>query len=295
MHWHLAGRKVVLVDADPQWSVVRLAERQRALAMQSSGAWRREIAKHVEPLEFASTSPCRIRWRSVEAGPQRDARAELVTRVLADLFEGPVVVVASSLSLADDELFAEERAHVQAAVAKRRAEFATARVLARRALAALGAPPVALVPAPDRAPVWPPGYVGSISHCADHCAVAVARSRDVSSLGLDVEDLRELDPSMRDLVLTPAERRWLRAQPDALQPMLPIVIFSAKEAYYKCQYPITHGFLDFQDVELTIAWAAGTFEARVEREGWPAVVARLAGRFLIADGRVSCGVTLAKG
>ncbi|WP_316189375.1 hypothetical protein [Bradyrhizobium sp. SZCCHNRI2013] len=68
----------MLVDTDPQWSVVQLAERQRALAMQSSGAWRREIARHVESLEFASTSPFRIRWRPVEAGPQRDARAELV-------------------------------------------------------------------------------------------------------------------------------------------------------------------------------------------------------------------------
>ncbi|MGJ5096583.1 4'-phosphopantetheinyl transferase family protein [Bradyrhizobium oligotrophicum] len=215
-------------------------------------------------------------------------------KAIAELFDGPVVVAASSLSLAEDELFSEERAHIQAAVAKRRAEFATARILARRALASLGASPVALVPTPDRAPVWPPGYVGSISHCADYCAVAVARSRDVPSLGLDVEDLRELDPSMRDLVLTPAERQWLRGQPDALQPMLPIVIFSAKEAYYKCQYPLTRGFLDFQDVELAIAWAAGTFEARVMKEDWPAAVARLAGRFRVADGRVSCGVTLAQ-
>lgn len=203
------------------------------------------------------------------------------------------MVAASALSPADDGLFLEERAHVQAAVAKRRAEFATARILARKALAALGAPSVALVPGPDRAPVWPPGFTGSISHCTDYCAVAVARSRDVASLGLDVEDLRELDPSMHDLVLTPAERNWLRAQPAALQPMLPIVIFSAKEAYYKCQYPITRGFLDFQDVELGLAWATGTFEARVLKQGWPAAVARLDGRFLIAEGRVGCGVALA--
>jgi 4'-phosphopantetheinyl transferase EntD len=213
-------------------------------------------------------------------------------RAIAELFGGPVVVAASVLSLADDGLYPEERAYIQAAVAKRRAEFATARILARKALATLGAAPVALVPKPDRAPVWPSGYTGSISHCANYCAVAVARSSDVRSLGLDVEDLRELDRSMLDLVLTPGERRWLRAQPDALQPMLPIVIFSAKEAYYKCQYPITHGFLDFQDVELSIEWEAGRFEAQIRKEGWPAAVARLAGRLLVADGRVSCGVML---
>ncbi|UFZ05124.1 4'-phosphopantetheinyl transferase superfamily protein [Bradyrhizobium ontarionense] len=213
---------------------------------------------------------------------------------IADLFRGPVAIETSALWLAEHELYPEERAHIQNAVPKRRAEFATARILSRRALAAVGAPSVALVPTADRAPVWPSGYTGSISHCADYCAVVVARSRDVRSLGLDVEDLRELEPTMLDLVLTPTERRWLCAQPATLRPLLPIVIFSAKEAYYKCQYPITRGFLEFRDVELAIEWASGTFEARVLKEGWPAAVARLSGRFLVDDDRVGCGVELAQ-
>ncbi|WP_064742411.1 4'-phosphopantetheinyl transferase superfamily protein [Bradyrhizobium sp. ORS 375] len=210
---------------------------------------------------------------------------------IAALFPGPVVVEASTL-LPDAELFADECAFVQAAVPKRRAEFASARVLARKALAALGAPLVSLVPAPDRSPVWPLGYTGSISHCSDYCAVVVARSRDIRSLGLDVEDKRELDPAMQDLVLTRAERQWLESQLPVLRPVLPILIFSAKEAYYKCQYPITGGFLDFQDVELAIEWASGTFEARVLKTGWPAAVARLSGRFVVDPDRVGCGVAL---
>lgn len=214
---------------------------------------------------------------------------------IADLFRSPVGVEASALSLADGELFPEERAFIQAAVPKRRAEFATARILARRALAALGAPPIPLVPTPDRAPVWPSGYTGSISHCTDYCAVVVARSRDVASLGLDVEDLRELEPAMQTLVLTPAERRWVGAQPKAIQSVLPILIFSAKEAYYKCQYPITRGFLDFQDVGLSIEWASGTFEARVLKAAWPAAVARLSGRFVVDPDRVGCCVEFVQG
>jgi len=216
-------------------------------------------------------------------------------RPIAALFRHPVAVAASKLSLADHELYPDELAHIQGAVPKRRAEFATARLLARKALASLGATPMSLVPAPDRAPVWPLGFTGSISHCADYCAVAVARSGDFRSLGLDVEDLRVLDPTMLDLVLTDGERRWLRAQPESLQPTLPILIFSAKEAYYKCQYPITRGFLEFEDVELTIDWAAGTFEARVLKEGWPPVLARRPGRFAIDAERVYCGVELAQG
>jgi 4'-phosphopantetheinyl transferase EntD len=213
---------------------------------------------------------------------------------IAELFRSPVAIETSALSPAEHELYPEERAHIQKAVPKRRAEFATARILARRALAALGAPSVALVPTADRAPVWPSGYTGSISHCANYCAVVVALSRDVRSLGLDVEDLRELEPTMLDLVLTSAERRWLHGQPEALRPLLPIVIFSAKEAYYKCQYPITHGFLEFHDVELSIEWASGRFEARVLKAGWPAAVACLSGRFVVDDDRVGCGVELAQ-
>lgn len=216
-------------------------------------------------------------------------------RALPELFRSPVAIAASTLSVVDGELYPEERAHVENAVTKRRTEFAAARVLARQALASLGAPPVPLVPSPDRAPVWPFGYTGSISHCADYCAVVVARCHGVQSLGLDVEDLRVLEPSMLDLVLTPGERQWLDAQPAALRPMLPIVMFSAKEAYYKCQYPITRGFLDFHDVELAITWSAGTYEARVVKPGWNTAVTRLAGRFLIADGRVACGVELKAG
>ncbi|MGY3453343.1 4'-phosphopantetheinyl transferase family protein [Bradyrhizobium sp. USDA 4353] len=213
---------------------------------------------------------------------------------IATLFQCPVAVEASALSPAEIGLFPEERAFIQAAVPKRRAEFATARILARRALGALGAAPIPLVPGPDRAPTWPPGYTGSISHCDNYCAVVVARSRDVVSLGLDVENRRELDRAMQDLVLTPTERKWAAAQPEAHRPMLPILIFSAKEAYYKCQYPVTRGFLDFQDVELAIDWTSGTYMVRVLKPAWPAAVACLSGRFLIDDDRVGCGVELAQ-
>ncbi|WP_035644282.1 4'-phosphopantetheinyl transferase [Bradyrhizobium sp. ORS 285] len=211
------------------------------------------------------------------------------------LFRCPVAVEASGLSPAEMGLFPEERAFIQAAVPKRRAEFATARILARKALGALGAAPIPLVPGPDRAPTWPRGFTGSISHCDNFCAVVVARSTDLISVGLDVENRRELDRAMQDLVLTPAERQWVATQREELRPTLPILIFSAKEAYYKCQYPVTSGFLDFQDVELAIDWASGTYTARVLKPAWPAAVACLSGRFLIDDDRVGCGVELAPG
>src|SRR5215469_16812348 len=73
-----------------------------------------------------------------------------------------------------------EAAIVARAVEKRRAEFATGRACAHAALDAWGAPDAPLLPGPDRAPLWPDGFVGSISHARGACA-AVAAPRAVAA------------------------------------------------------------------------------------------------------------------
>ena len=95
------------------------------------------------------------------------------TRLL-ELFSAGCVAEEAVPQLHDAELFPEERACLAKAVEKRRAEFGTARVCARRALAQLGFPPMPLVPNKDRSPVWPQGVVGSITHTRGYCAVIVA-------------------------------------------------------------------------------------------------------------------------
>jgi 4'-phosphopantetheinyl transferase EntD len=199
---------------------------------------------------------------------------------IARLFRGDAAVAEGQVALVDDQLFPEELDYIRRAVPKRRAEFGTARICARRALAALGAREVALVPRSDRAPAWPPGVVGSITHCDDYCAVVVHRAPPALSVGLDAERLRRLDPEIIELVVTPRERRWLREQADPMG--LAILLFSAKEAYYKCQYPLSGALLDFQDVELEVDLAATI----------PAAAAHLTGRFASGPDRVTCGVEL---
>lgn len=207
------------------------------------------------------------------------------------LFGPNCVVEAAVPALVDCELFADEYAHVAQAVPKRRAEFGTARVCARRALARLGIAPVSLVPAEDRSPRWPNGVVGSIAHTGNYCAVVVASAREYRSLGLDIEQDKLLPPDLVAMICTARERRTLatRSARDA------IVYFSAKEAFYKCQYPLTQRFLDFLDVELEVDFARGTFHARVliEFESRPEWLDRLRGRFTRGAGLVSCGIALA--
>jgi 4'-phosphopantetheinyl transferase EntD len=222
-------------------------------------------------------------------------------RALGVLFPDASYVTDVEVRLADEELLPEERAVIQGAVPKRRAEFATARVCVRAGLAAMGMAPAAIVPADQGRPVWPAGVTGSISHTGRKaapfepggtCAVVLYRSPPVRSVGLDVEMVQDLEPAIADLIMTPGERAWLRVQSAALQASLPLVFFSAKEAYYKCQYPISRTFLDFTEAELEVFPENGRFVARGLRPGLPGAIAELEGRYAFEDGRLFSGVVL---
>ena len=175
----------------------------------------------------------------------------------------PAGVAFEQLAIEGDypPLFAIEEAATREFVPKRRRTFAFGRACARRALRASIAIPVG----PGGAPLWPPGVVGSITH-TDEVAAAVA-STSVRAIGIDLESLAcaATIAGLPAIVAMPSERSW----PAAL-------VFSAKESVYKCVYPLTGRFLDFQDVEL--AFGDGTFEV-VRIAGYDARTLR--GRFAI--------------
>lgn len=150
----------------------------------------------------------------------------------------------------DDDLWPAEKAIIARAVPKRRAEFAAGRRAAREAMTVLAVEPTAILQGADRAPLWPAGMVGSIAHC-DTCAIAaVARDADRQSLGIDIEPATPLDAGLIDIVCTQAERDWLATQP---KPGLAAkMIFSAKEAVYKAQYPLTQQVIGFDAVTLVM-------------------------------------------
>ncbi len=147
-------------------------------------------------------------------------------------------------------LWADERPAIANAGAKRRRDFIAGRVMARQAMAAIGLPEVAIPMAADRAPVWPVGLVGSISHCDSLCVAVVARTSDLGAIGIDVEENTALEPELWAEICTPQEIAWLQTQPPANRGPLVKQIFSAKEAVYKALYPSTRQFLEFSDVTI---------------------------------------------
>jgi 4'-phosphopantetheinyl transferase EntD len=163
----------------------------------------------------------------------------------------------------ESTMFPIEAAAIAGAVPERRREFGTVRYCARRALTRLGVPAVPILADVDRAPQWPVGVVGSMTHCAGYRAAAVARSAELCGVGIDAEPHAAMPDEALDLVLRDEERARLHALADA-DPDLhwDRILFCAKEAVYKAWFPLARRWLEFADVSTTIH-LDGTFHARV--------------------------------
>jgi 4'-phosphopantetheinyl transferase EntD len=153
------------------------------------------------------------------------------------------------------ELFPGEQAAIAHAVDKRRREFTSVRVCARRALAALGQPPVPLVPGQAGAPRWPEGITGSMTHCDGYRGCVLARTADFASIGLDAEPNLPLPAEVEGTIARPAERDHV-AGLAATHPGVcwDRLLFCAKESVYKAWYPVTGRWLGFEDAEVTFGF-----------------------------------------
>ena len=155
-------------------------------------------------------------------------------------------------------LYPEEAEVVARAVPKRRREFALVRACARRAMDKLGVPPQPLLPGERGAPGWPPGLVGSMTHCDGYCAAALARATDLASLGIDAEPHQPLPEGVLDAVSLPTEaarlNRLAGRHPEVHWDRL---LFSAKESVYKAWFPLTGQWLDFSEADIEVSVDAG--------------------------------------
>ncbi|WP_186766554.1 4'-phosphopantetheinyl transferase family protein [Puniceibacterium confluentis] len=144
------------------------------------------------------------------------------------------------------------------AVAKRRGEYRAGRTCARRAMQRLSpAPAAANIDAsewpefgPDRAPVWPTGVTGSLTHSAAVALCVAGPARQFAGLGIDIElpvpaqEGRRLAPR----IYCPSEFEPLAGTDWAEVGFT--LLFSSKEAIYKAIYPTVQRFVDFHQARL---------------------------------------------
>ena len=182
----------------------------------------------------------------------------------------PTGALAAELRDAVDTslLLPEEAQFLGTAIPKRAQEFTAGRLCARALLTEFGIHNFPIKAADDRRPIWPEALVGSITHTTGYCAAVVAPKKLLAAVGMDCEVAGSVKPELWASICTPGEVRWLKALTEAEQSMAATLIFSAKEAFYKCQYPLVRERLSFHDVSVEVpAWAGevGVFKVHAGR------------------------------
>ncbi len=194
---------------------------------------------------------------------------------LSALFALPVVAaelepsstdVPLTLRRCESELLtAREWASIRHCADRRILDFCSGRACARRALAEYGVSGFDLLSAEDRQPLWPNGFVGSIAHTEGFAAAVVAESRAAAGLGIDVERIGAVHSELWPPICTVAELERLQALSMEQQLLAGALTFVAKEAFFKCQYPLAAERFGFDEVELEQAtWSLAEGEFRLQ-------------------------------
>ncbi|MBT3142628.1 phosphopantetheinyl transferase [Phaeobacter gallaeciensis] len=195
------------------------------------------------------------------------------------------VALASANPTGRYDAYPEEAEALKNAVDKRLRAFSAGRAAARLALKELGAPAIAIPMGEDRAPIWPPMLVGSITHTDTACLAAVGWEGEIRLLGLDLEPDQPLDDDLLPTICTEAERQWLAEQENPGQSAK--LIFSIKECVYKAQYRLSQTLFDFDTLEIAVDLENQSFVAHFRQDVAPfASGDAISGRYAIGHGLI---------
>jgi 4'-phosphopantetheinyl transferase EntD len=203
---------------------------------------------------------------------------------LAALFPGAVGAAGRALSTRIYPLYPIEAEAVRNAVESRRLEFADGRDCARIAMSRIGLPACAVPSGADRAPVWPAGIVGSITHGGGICAAVVADRAVFAGIGIDVEAIGAVTPDLARDVMRDDEISAARGEGQRDGADLASLFFCMKEAAYKACYPIVGEVLEFAQMQILLHPTDPAFTATASTERGRDL--RIAGRYLVRDGTI---------
>ena len=151
-----------------------------------------------------------------------------------------------------DEFSVECPKELKSAANKRYADFLAGRIVAQTALKTLDAP-IHVKFGSDRAPVWPKGFCGSISHSGKIAIAACSSIEKNRSIGIDIEtaDTKNIESSLIPLTVSLKEVQKVLTENNNLdQSFAALLIYSAKESIFKAVYPHVLKYFDYLDVSL---------------------------------------------
>ncbi|MFL6604098.1 MAG: 4'-phosphopantetheinyl transferase [Steroidobacteraceae bacterium] len=217
---------------------------------------------------------------------------------VSDLFPAGVIAAELTTPATRELLTSAELQFIAHCAEKRIRDFAAGRACAHRALRELGIRDFSVLAGEHREPIWPTAIVGSITHTRGYGAAVVARQCDLRSVGLDCEVVDAVDEELWSRICTPAEIERLAQLPPEQRGRQAALIFAAKEAFYKCQFPLTREWVGFEDVAIEpLGWPLSTGSLRIiPQKSLPletGVVAHLVSRFQFRGPWVLTAVTAA--
>lgn len=210
---------------------------------------------------------------------------------LAGLFDVDVTAAVATDVDSTEPIHPFERLGTEPFAPNRLGEYRTGRACARRAMAERGRPNAVVPRNHDRSPCWPAGIAGSISHCAGLVAAVVTETTRAAALGLDIETWAALPADVEEAIRASGDI------PCALVAHPSMLLFCAKEALYKCYYPVVGRFLDFTDAAVAFRAMSpvhGKFQGRLHdpvRSGSD-MISAIQGRWCIGAGFVAAGAWL---
>jgi 4'-phosphopantetheinyl transferase EntD len=231
--------------------------------------------------------------RSLQSNPENPAQ---LSAELCGLFPAGVVAVELTTEAPPSILTTLELNSISHCAGKRIDDFTRGRACARRALRELGVQDFSLLAGEKREPLWPPAITGSITHTQGFAAAVVAGRAEVAALGIDCEIIEAVDEELWERICTPTEQARLARLPVAERRRQAALIFAAKEAFYKCQFSLSHEWVGFEEVDIEpLDWPASAGSLRViPQKALPVTdqwVASLVGRYQFRQRWVIAGVT----
>lgn len=151
-----------------------------------------------------------------------------------------------------EKLTFQEPHHISQAVTKRRAEFLAGRITAMVALESLNARDLSVAIGMQRNPIWPEGYVGSISHTSKRAIAVVSPSHAATLVGIDYEEIIPINVATKlaPQILTSDELQLYYQLSMGFAQFFTIV-FSAKESLFKAIYPKVEMYINFSEAKVT--------------------------------------------
>lgn len=160
-----------------------------------------------------------------------------ITSQINYLLPNSCYLATGKLSDYQNELSQIESLSIKGCSLPRIKEFKAGRSIAKEAANFLGIELFSISRDDNGCPLWPTPIVGSISHKAGFCGALLGMKDDCSSIGLDIEFVERLQENVWETFALPLELEQATAC-NIEASLFANILFSVKEAFFKCLYPL---------------------------------------------------------